>query len=56
MIHTYPHFTVCTSLIDHCFRVILHGNLERFHYTEGPSEKIAIVSTSSATTVVALQC
>lgn len=53
----YPLFTICTVLIDHHLgRVILHRNLECFHYTEGPFEKIAFVFTSSATTAVALHC
>lgn len=55
--HAYPHSAVCAPLIAHSFwRVIVHRNLECFHYSKGPIDKIALVfmsSASSSTTVFA---
>lgn len=57
MKQAYPHSTVFNALIDHyVWRVILHRNLQCFHYTECPFEKIAFVFMSSATTAAALHC
>lgn len=55
--HAYPHSAVRAPLIAHSFwRVIVHRNLECFHYSKGPIDKIALVfmsSASSSTTVFA---